>query len=1281
MKNNNKQEETLKIFKAKQEEELKIFQAKQEEALKLFEANKANNRKECFNKIANCEEDSDAYNIIISRNFQEYAIFPYEYIEYLPNNTFSEVLYQGDLINSYYRFYLDIDLNINECDHIEAYENMINALKASLIVINALKSENSTMPDILFSDLVFMNGSGISKGKYKFSYHIIYKTAIFAKLTNIYNLLTYLIDTTFKDYTFKGQRLIDTAPYVSSQYSSYNFKFANQSKQGEPLRTMKIENGIFADTLITIPKTTQKYLIDNSGIEAHLNRKAKTRGIIKNDIADIINIKDPLLNTQIKQTIINRAIQSQAFLKRTSKYNPPTRTEIFERLAKATANNTREEEVKLLLDTIPNTYDHPQDFKGWLDIIYMLKRIEKAENINCLTIAKEWTLRAYYKEYKRPKEQQKNTEKVKKAQDGMQLIYNNIIIKQEEDHFNKYALISLYNIAIFYNKSIRKDILYSKNFNRLYNIDYTTTPYIKVHTLTESDPMPAFADFNEYETITTNAGMGEGKTQATFDLFINALDCGNENTFTFIASNRILYGRAIQADFNNKLKQNNKKPIIFYKDLKTELRKGRTPKDILSEYSGLICSIETMGQEWISNFWIELLRDKNELFSFYDESETLIDSIFSVLNTKQEEALNILRRIWGKSKINIAVDAFYSIKTVDFVNNLNELTGRTNRHIHIDTQNRNKHPKTLNITDIIDVDEEGEERSGKDAKQEVKHLLKSKIINYLKDPKNRIVAVIESYEDIDELKSVLNEIYKDPTYNLTPENVAIHAGADRNRMTEEELDENNAILTSPDGFKNKRLWVYNLAIANGVSVINEHFNIGVCVMGNFGITANTILNAIGRARQTTEWDISIIANRKNKNINNTTDINKIKALITDKHLTITSKNEYTDAGELIDDVEQNEININTYTKLNNDTERYYKQETETTIQFYEYERSGKDKIRVLTAKYRRFELSKILYALYVRQQAITADIREIKLRENIKINYLFENNFNLQDKADIFQDLTRLKNYEVKYNLRDNKERQVQLSNIPDDIAWIIEKSTYHLIQDIKIKPRDNKDNFEIDKTLYEMNLIDANYITNTETIETIDKIKILVSTGKINAVKRYSNNWDKLKNKEDTPIFKHSIITAILEIFKVKNPSQLPKTLNSSTMKTSGLYEKIKPLAEIHRKNNKKAILTPTTTSHRTIITELNNLLEPMGLIYKSISSKGRKEREYTYNLEGVNLDTIGRFADNTETFNIEIDTLQMINIYNWDTTKIIRITDDLDEDNIRGDTPKLDFIEDIEE
>jgi hypothetical protein len=1275
MKNNNKQEETLKIFKAKQEEELKIFQAKQEEALKTFEANKANNRKECFNKIANYGEDDDAYNIIISRNFQEYAIFPYEYIEYLPNNTFSEVLYQGDLINSYYRFYLDIDLNINECDHIEAYENMINALKASLIVINALKSENSPMPDILFSDLVFMNGSGISKGKYKFSYHIIYKTAIFAKLTNIYNLLTYLIDTTFKDYTFKGQRLIDTAPYVSSQYSSYNFKFANQSKQGEPLRTMKIENGTFADTLITIPKSTQKYLIDNSGIEAHLNRKAKTRGIIKNDIADIINIKDPLLNTQIKQTIINRAIQSQAFLRRTSKYNPPTREEILERLAKATANNNRVEEVKILLDTIPNTYDNPQDFKGWLEIIYMLKRIEKLENINFITIAEEWTLRAYYKEYKRPKEQQKNADKIKEAKEKMQLIYNNIKLNTDEEHLNKYALISLYNIAVFYNKSIRKDILYSKNFNRLYNIDYTTTPYIKVHTLTESEPMPSFSDFNEYETITTNAGMGEGKTQATFDLFINALECGNENTFTFIASNRILYGRAIQADFNNKLKQLNHKPIIFYKDLKTELRNGRTPKDILNRYSGLICSIETMGQDWISNFYVELLRDKNELFSFYDESETLIDSIFSDLNNKQEEALNILRRIWGKSKINIAVDAFYSIKTYDFVNNLNELTGRTTRHIHIDTQNRNKHPKTLNITDIIDIDEEGEI---KNAKQEVKHLLKSKIINYLKNPKNRIVAVIEAYGDIDELKSVLNEIYKDPTYNLTPENVAIHAGADRNRMTAEELEENNAILTAPNGFKNIRLWVYNLAIANGVSVINEHFNIGVCVMGNFGITANTILNAIGRARQTTEWDISIIANKKNKNINNTTDINKIKALITDKHLTITSKNEYVDAGDLIDDVEQNELNINTYTKLNNDTERYYKQETATAIQFYEY---AQDKIRVMTAKYRRFELSKILYNIYVRQQAITADLRELKLRENIKINNLFETNFNLQDKADIFQDLTRLKNYKVIYNLRDNKERQVQLSNIPQDIAGIIEKSTYNLIQDIKIKSRDDKDNFEIDKTLYEMNLIDANYITNTETMEIIDKIKILVSTGKLNAVKRYSNNWDNLKNKKDTPIFRHSIITAILEIFKVKNPSQLPKTLNSSTMKTSGLYEKIKPFAEMFRKLNKKAILTPSTTSHRTTITELNNLLEPMGLIYKSISSKGRKEREYTYNLEGVNMETMGQFADNTETFNIAIDTLEMINIYNWDATKIIKVCDVLDEDNIRGDTPKLDFIEDIED
>jgi hypothetical protein len=1275
------------------EEELKIFRAKQEEALKIFETNKANNRKECFIKIA-AEAETYSYNIIVSRRFQEYAIYPYEYIEYLPNDTFSEVLYQGDLNNSYYRFYLDIDLDINECDHTEAYDNMINALNASLIVINKLKPETSQMPDILFDDLIFMNGCGISKSKYKFSYHIIYKTAIFAKLTNIYNLLTYLIDTTFSEYKFKGERLIDTAPYVSSQYLSYNFKFANQSKQGEPHRIMKIENGTFADTLITIPKSTQKYLIDNNCIEAHLTRKAKARGIIKNDIADVININTPLLNKQIEQTIINRAIQSHAYLRRTSKYNPPTRTTIYERLSGAnqSSEGVRTEEVNILLDTIPNTYDNPQDFKAWIDIIYMLKRIEKVENINLQTIAEEWTLRAYYKEYKRPKEQQKNAEKVRQATDNMQHIYNNITLNPDEEHLNKYALISLYNIAVFYNKSIRKDILYSKNFNRLYNIDYTPLqplpngghPYIKVHTLTESDPMPSFADFKETaETITTNAGMGEGKTQATFDLFINALECGNENTFTFIASNRILYGKAIQADFNKKLKQLNHKPIIFYTDLKTELHNGHAPKDILIRYSGVICSIETMGQDWISNFWVELLRDKNELFSFYDESETLIDSIFSNLNTKQEEGLNILRRIWGKSKINIAVDAFYSIKTRDFVDNLNELTGRTNRHIHIDTQNRNKYPKTLNITDIIDIGDEGEI---KDAKQEVKHLLKSKIINYLINPINRVVAVIETYSDIDELKSLLNEIYKDPTYNLTAENVIIHAGGDRQWMTTEELEENNAILTKPDGFKNIRLWIYNLAIANGVSVVSEHFNIGVCVMGNFGITANTILNAMGRARQTTEWDISIIANKKNKNINNTTDINKIKALITDKHLTITSKEEYTDTTDLIDDVEQNELNINTYNKLNNDTDRYYKQETATAIQFYEYEQSsGGDKIRVMTAKYRRFELSKILYELYVRQQAITADLRELTLRENIKVNNTFENNFNLQDKADIFQDLARLKKYNVIYNLRDKKERQTQLSNIPEHIEGIIQKSTYNLIRDIKPKSATVSGAVEaaganFDKTLYNMNLIDANYITNTETMETIDKIKILVSTGKISVVKRYSDNWDNFKNKRDTPIFRHSIIAAVLEIFKVKTPSQLPKSLNSLAMKTSGLYEKLKPISEMFRKLNKKAILTPKTTSHRTTITELNNLLEPMGLVYKSVSSKGRKEREYTYILDGVNIDTIGQFADNSEIFNIAIDTLQMINIYNWDATKCNKsVCDELDEDNTRCDE-KLDFIEDIE-
>ena len=40
MKNNNKQEA---------------------EALKIFEANKTFNRKECFNKIANCEDNEETY--------------------------------------------------------------------------------------------------------------------------------------------------------------------------------------------------------------------------------------------------------------------------------------------------------------------------------------------------------------------------------------------------------------------------------------------------------------------------------------------------------------------------------------------------------------------------------------------------------------------------------------------------------------------------------------------------------------------------------------------------------------------------------------------------------------------------------------------------------------------------------------------------------------------------------------------------------------------------------------------------------------------------------------------------------------------------------------------------------------------------------------------------------------------------------------------------------------------------------------------------------------------
>jgi hypothetical protein len=214
-----------------------------------------------------------------------------------------------------------------------------------------------------------------------------------------------------------------------------------------------------------------------------------------------------------------------------------------------------------------------------------------------------------------------------------------------------------------------------------------------------------------------------------------------------------------------------------------------------------------------------------------------------------------------------------------------------------------------------------------------------------------------------------------------------------------------------------------------------------------------------------------------------------------------------------------------------------------------------------------------------------------------------------------------------------------------------------------------------LDKTIYNQNLIDANYIITDKTADIIDKIKLIVSSGKHSRLKRYEDNWKHIKNKTDTNTFSHSIFKCLLDIFEITDVSSLSLSLNSKEIKEDGLYEKIKPLAEKYRNKNKKPLIT-SQGSHRSFITELNNLIEPIGLKYKQLGKvKGNKDRLYTYELEGEVIELNGQFANNTEySVSVHISTLDMLNVFDWYNTKIITANNNFDEDNIRGD--QVDFI-----
>ena len=222
---------------------------------------------------------------------------------------------------------------------------------------------------------------------------------------------------------------------------------------------------------------------------------------------------------------------------------------------------------------------------------------------------------------------------------------------------------------------------------------------------------------------------------------------------------------------NKALEASGKKPVYYYED------KIANSKIILDDYSGIICSIESLykNQEIITR----IIKTK-QYYTFFDEIETLLVSLTgSTRNINETATINLLINIWENATINISCDAYLSKKGMDFINDMNKITNRQTKHIYLHSNNYNPYPKTINI--CMNSNSKG------DKYDDCINDLKIKLVEILKNPENRICVLCEEVKQIDDFHRLFEELAKDPIYNFSMENNYIeHTGVKRRNETHEE---------------------------------------------------------------------------------------------------------------------------------------------------------------------------------------------------------------------------------------------------------------------------------------------------------------------------------------------------------------------------------------------------------------------------------------------------------------------------------------------------------------
>lgn len=750
----------------------------------------------------------------VKKPTKKYSIVNIDNLKHLEDISAYELILNYDLPYTY-NLYLDIDIILNSNN----IDNEIN--KIDEIITNLLNDTIQVCKENLFyeidkSKILIASSSGKVNDKYKYSLHIL--LGIYTEnLIKLYNIFTYLNCKVFQKYKYNNTEIVDGSVYVKNIQKSHQLRLFNQSKNNNRkliayrLNDFGFSNNILDYLVVNINKESK--IINSQKVDELLSYMYKSR-----------NFDKSLSNTEKNELIILNLPNFKDYSKLS--YNDCLKMYLE-------YDNIYEALVNIFLICIPNTIKKQQNFKAWFKILVCVKYIG-FKYFNNSNHFKEhflkFTLNSYnkYKNVKRQEEYEKN-HSIKCIQ-----IWDYVNI---EEYKECVGLPTLQNIALFYDHEITLKVQFSNIFKYFFSISAKENGYDE-YIINDINEKVNFKKHYMYDTIVTDVNVGEGKTEAFINLFIEQYR-KNHIEFGVIFSNRIIYCNELLPKINEFLHNKHIKPFISYLEINEMIQNKH--KINIRNYSGIIISPESLAKHY--DLFKSSLK-KNKYISFLDESETLMKCIFGNTNKNINKTSDIINKIWKKSLINIIVDAYMTRRSIYFINKLNAENNKT-KHLYIHAKNRNLYPKTFNIVG---------EAYTKYEKILFDEVLAVYIIESLKSNDN-IVSFVESASLIDKIKNCLVQ------YGLNDEtDFLILSNKEKLKDVNKYILNLNSFFNDKSKFENIKIWLYNSSLINGASILAKNFNKGIMCIDNFGnckdtITANDNLNAIARSRLTNDIDV------------------------------------------------------------------------------------------------------------------------------------------------------------------------------------------------------------------------------------------------------------------------------------------------------------------------------------------------------------------------------------------------------------------------------------------